>query len=194
MSLSGTATTKAAPKPKKALSLKALLSQLESEWEQDKHEASGVAAYYHSAVSVGLHWVKGDPYQYEFPASYEAQRLAKMCHWLRGLRDKPLAEVEAARESQARLIAQHWPAYAERCTTLGDNSAQGVTAEILNYTWDGLDTLWMTEDKAEASNKDYLPLFACKESENFHLLALALLFLNLATKRRLADLTFKDVN
>lgn len=194
MSLSGTTTRKAAATSKpRRVDLKALLAQLDSEWQQDKHEASGVAAYYHCCVAVALHWVRGDPYNYPFPESYQGERLAKMCAWLRAQQGKPLSELEGLREQQARLLAQKWPAYAQRCTTLGDNSDQGVQGEILNFTWDGLDSLWMDE-QAKPDSTDYLPQFACKESEEFHLICLALLFLNRATKRRLADLTAKDVN
>ena len=57
------------------------------------------------------------------------------------------------------------------------------------YTWDGLDTLWQTEDSAVNDQQIYyLPQFHCRASEDFHLVALAVLFLNRACKRRLSDL------
>ncbi|WP_181392077.1 hypothetical protein [Deinococcus irradiatisoli] len=60
---------------------------------------------------------------------------------------------------------------------------------VRGYTWDGLDTLWQTEGSVIKDEQNtYLPQFHCRASEDFHLVALAVLFLNRACKRRLSDL------
>jgi hypothetical protein len=143
-------------------------------------EEQGLMAYFFCCVRVALHWV-GDPYTVEFPEHYQGERLAKLCRWLSGLQPEQL---EQARAGQVAQLHRRWPAYAAKCTTYrGDD---GSPPDVLGFTWVGLDSLWSSDEPTDDTR--YFPKFGCVESEDFHLLALAVLFLNRATRRKLSDL------
>lgn len=185
-----TAPKKAAPKPH--VKLRDLLDQLDREFDAystlcltadsaPSVDAQGLMAYFFCCVRVALHWVGGDPYTVEFPQHYQGERLAKLCRWLSGL---PPEQLEQARAGQVAQLHRRWPAYAAKCTTYrGDD---GSPPDVLGFTWVGLDSLWSSDEPTDDTR--YFPKFGCVESEDFHLLALAVLFLNRATRRKLSDL------
>lgn len=205
MSLTGTSKrgpavlAQAAP----AIRLTDLLDQLEHEYStlrlEDPASDMEVAlrAYFHTACHVALYWFGGDPYRWAAPAAFQGERLWKLCLYLRSLdpeNSQALKEARAAQLTQLRGPA--WENYQATCTPLQtqpyQNGERGLDREILPFTWEGIDTLWQTDEslKALPADKapDYLPRFACRASEDWHLVCLAVLFLNRACKLRLADL------
>jgi len=179
-----------APKPTKKISLPLLLDQLDSEWLTDKnpaHPDAALRAYVHAAARIALHWISGDPYNMKFPEDFQTERLAKLCGWLKALEGEATI---AARTAQVAALRQVWPAYADVCTgALNDSAPHDQEFIQRSYTWDGLDTLWQTDESAIKDQQIYyLPQFHCRASEDFHLVVLAVVFLNRASKRRLVDL------
>ena len=146
--------------------------------------------YYHTAVYVGAHWINGCPFSYKFPRAYQGERLAKLCAYLQKAEKLHGGALELERDRQTDLLrTQTWPAYAKACTGMNHDASGGCTAE-LTYTWSGIDTLWSEQNLEEAQDAppSYLPKFHSLESEAFHCNALAVLYLNRATKRPLTDL------
>lgn len=188
MGLAGTSKT-AAPKPVTSRNnLALILDQLDSEWatlKQDSVEVhgpeeAGLLAYYHCAVRVGVYWVNGDIWNFAFPPEYAGERLYKLACYLRSL---PPEQHKAARNQQVAHLRAVWPAYAEKCTSFEDECQE------LGFTWDGIDTLWQTSESVANSEQNfYLPKFSCKASEDFHLVSLAVLFLNRSLRYSLTDL------
>ena len=181
------------------IDLPALLDELEHAYtllQQDDATDLEVAlrAYFHVANSVALHWVGGDPYTCTFPQEFEGQRLAKLCTYLRTLQGadgQVLKEARAHQLNQLRGVA--WENYLADCTPLLEaqyaNGERPLDREILPFKWEGIDTLWSDNTQAPAvAPSDYLPAFQIKASEDWHLVCLAVLFLNRACKLRLADL------
>lgn len=187
-----TAPKKASPKPH--VKLRDLFDQLDREFDAystlcltadsaPSVDAQGLMAYFFCCVRVALHWVGGDILTFEFPASFKSERLSKLADWLKQL---PATEWEAARRAQLTHLHSVWPKYAEKCTTYSEEM------EALGFTWDGIDSLWQSEDGTTPDPPQYLPKFHCKESEDFHLISLAVLFLNRRLRRRLSDLSLPD--
>ena len=154
-------------------------------------------AYFHTSVRVGLYWINGDPYTWAPHEAFHGERLWKLSLWLRTLDPENSQTLKEARAAQLRqLRGPAWTNYQAVCTPLQtepyQNGEAGLDREILPYTWEGIDTLWQTDaylqglpaDKAP----DYLPRFAVRESEDWHLVCLAVLFLNRVCKYALADL------
>lgn len=186
-----------------AIKLSLLLDQLEHEYTTlrledpaSDHEVA-LRAYFHTACHVALHWIGGDPYRWAAPAAFQGERLWKLCLYLRSLdpeNSQALKEARAAQLTQLRGPA--WENYQVTCTPLQEqryqNDERGLDREVLPYTWEGIDTLWQTEDylKELRSDRapDYLPRFANRASEDWHLVCLAVLFLNRACKYALSDL------
>lgn len=182
------------------VSLGFLLKTLDREWAD--HEAGeaqqpyperwevDLLAYYHAAIRVALHWLDGDPYTYKFPRAYQGERLAKLCAYLIKTEKLQGGALELERDRQVYLLrTQTWPAYAEACAGMNHDGSGGLAAE-LTYTWSGIDTLWSEQDPEgpQDAPPPYLPKFHSLESEAFHCNALAVLYLNRATKRPLTDL------
>ena len=179
------------------VSLGFLLKTLDSEWAA--HEAgpplperweADLLAYFHAAARVALHWVDGDCYTYIFPRAYQGERLAKLCAYLKKTEKLTGGALEIERDKQvAFLRGTTWPAYALACAGMNHDGSGGCTAE-LTYTWAGIDTLWSEQNPHEAQDAppSYLPKFHSPESEAFHCNVLAIVYLNRATKRPLADL------
>lgn len=203
MALTGTSKrgpavqTQAAP----TIRLKDVLSQLDREWGGLRLEDPGtdlevaLRAYFHVSVRVGLYWINGDPYTWDAPEPFQGERLWKLCLWLRCLdQDNPTA-LKKARAAQLRsLRGLIWENYQGECipTVEKPSGYSSYDQEILPFTWEGIDTLWQTDEYLQALPADqgpaYLPRFACKASEDWHLVCIAVLFLNRACKYALADL------
>lgn len=194
MTLFATSKSRKAPqrrKPKRTdvTSLVALETQLNREWEADQ---SAVAVYMQTCGRIALHWVAGDPYNVVFPDWYRGERLAKACQWLKGLNGADKGKITAARAAMIRELLAIWPTYSQRCT--GYHYGDGERPpELLPTTWDGLvgmaGTVGMEASKAELKEiAPDLPKFRCRESEDFHLAALCIIFLNRSLKRKLCDL------
>jgi hypothetical protein len=176
------------------IKLSLLLDQLEHEYtllkteELTDHEVA-LRAYFHVAAHTALYWINGDPYRFEpdYPG-FKAERLYKLCLYLRGLNDDQLKTVRAAQLTQLRGPA--WDNYLALAipTRIADNTSL-LDLEVLPFTWEGIDTLWQTEEPVPAERPaSHLPKFACKASEDWHLVCLAVLFLNRACKYALSDL------
>lgn len=197
-----TGTTARAPKTETGLRIRLddLLSQLDKEWSALLEEDIGqdhevvLRAYYHNSVRVGLYWIGGDPYRWTIPEAYAGERLARMATWLRTLEHAEPQVIKDARASQLRVLrGPAWDAYQAAC--LPDTIADGESPldhEVLPFTWEGLSTLWQTDEYLASLPADkapaYLPQFSSRASEDWHLACLAVLFLNRACKYRLADL------
>ncbi|MFC4424651.1 hypothetical protein [Deinococcus navajonensis] len=183
------------PKPAKKINLNTLTGQLDREWEDLQsglvpQADAPLLTYYHSGTRTALTWIEGDPYTYLFPAAYQGERLARLCGYLKSLEEKPMPELHAARDKQVELLReQTWPAYVEVCVDMTHEGTGGTPAE-LTYTWAGVDSLWTEEGPAGPVDAPAprLPKFHSAESEAFHCNALAVLFLNRATRRPLCDL------
>jgi hypothetical protein len=181
------------------IDLKDLIDQLEHSYElllqEDAAETEvALRAYFFTANSVALHWIGGDPYTCSFPQEFQGQRLAKLCAYLRTLEGADSQTLKEARASQlAQLRGVAWDNYIAECTPLQEapyaNGECALDREILPFTWSGIDTLWSENTVAPAvASADYLPAFQCKASEDWHLVSLAVLFLNRACKYALSDL------
>jgi hypothetical protein len=181
------------------IDLKDLIDQLEHSYElllqEDAAETEvALRAYFFTANSVALHWIGGDPYTCTFPQEFQGQRLAKLCAYLRTLEG---ADSQALKEARANQLVQlrgvAWDNYIAECTPLQEapyvNGECALDREILPFTWSGIDTLWSENTTSPAvASADYLPAFQCKASEDWHLVCLAVLFLNRACKYALSDL------
>lgn len=196
MPLTGTRTKPSPAKPRNSRAeLNAILDQLDHEWETLKQgdpahhgEDSGLLAYYHAVIRPALHWMNADPYTWEAPTEYHGERLWKMCAWLRGLKDADRVSVKKAREQMLTNLRTSWPAYRDLCTGEVPNGQSPLDVEVLPFTWEGIETLWQGQNWEGDKPAVFLPQFACKESADFHLSALALLFLNRQLKFYLSDL------
>lgn len=191
------AATQAAP----TIRISDLLDQLDSEWQTLKQDSvevhgadeAGLLAYYHCALRVGIYWVNGDPYRFEFPEGYQQERLAKLCAYLKTLQGADVAEVKAARERTLAGLRACWPAYANLAyPDMPADWPHGVSNwEILPFTWDAIETLWDGDSvvgQGEKARALFLPAFRYRESADFHLAALAVLFLNRQLRWSLTDL------
>jgi hypothetical protein len=172
-----------------------LLDQLDHEWQllrqedpASDHEAA-LRAYFHCSIRTALYWVNGDPYRFEPDyESFKQERLWKLCMYLRSLTEEQLKTARAAQLTQLRGPA--WDNYLAVAIPekYADNTSP-LDLEVLPFTWEGIDTLWQTQDPVPADRPaGYLPKFACKASEDWHLVCLAVLFLNRACKYALSDL------
>lgn len=176
--------------------LNAILDQLDSEWDtlkQDSvelhgYEEAGLLAYYHCSLRVGLHWVDGDPYHWQPPAEYAGERLARMCVYLSGLKDAERDQVKAAREKMLANLRTVWPAYRDLAVPDAPDGKSPMDLEILPFTWEGIEQLWEGQNWEGDKPPVFLPAFAYKESADFHLAALSVLFLNRQLKYYLTDL------
>jgi hypothetical protein len=178
------------------IKLSLLLDQLDHEWNLLRQEDPGsdheaaLRAYFHCSVRVALHWVS-DPYRFEPAEEFKQERLYKLCLYLRGLdpeNGQALKEARAAQLTQLRGPA--WENYLAIAIPerIADNTSP-LDLEVLPFTWEGIDTLWQTSSSVPADRPaDYLPAFQCKASEDWHLVCLAVLFLNRACKYALSDL------
>jgi len=197
MALTGTTKRGQTPQapPAATIRLKDLTEQLDHEWsllrQEDPasdHEAT-LRAYYHCSTRVALHWIGGDPYHFNPPEAFKQERLWKLCTYLRSLTED---QYKTARGQQlAQLRGPAWTNYL--AIAIPDHYADHTSPldlEVLPFTWEGIDTLWQTTESVPADRPaDYLPRFASKASEDWHLVCLATLFLNRACKYALADLT-----
>ncbi|EYB67041.1 hypothetical protein DEIPH_ctg052orf0038 [Deinococcus phoenicis] len=193
----GLAGTSKAAAPKSAASrnnLALILDQLDSEWATLKQddptihgEDAGLLAYYHSCVRPALHWVAGDPYTFAFPESYQRERLAKLCGYLKSLQGADAQQVKAARERNLAGLRAVWPAYRELNPDDVPNGLSPMELECPPFTWAAIETGW-NGDGPDDYRINFLPAFATKESADFHLAALAVLFLNRQLRYALTDL------
>lgn len=201
MGLAGTSKTapKSAAPSRNNLAL--ILDQLDSEWatlKQDSVELhgpyeAGLLAYYHCALRVGIYWVNGDPYRFEFPEEYQQERLAKLCSYLASLQAAAPEEVKAARERNLTGLRACWPAYANLAyPDMPADWPHGVSNwEILPFSWDAIETLWSGDNwtgEGERARTLFLPAFRYRESADFHLASLAVLYLNRQLRYALTDL------
>jgi hypothetical protein len=176
------------------IKLAPLLDRLEHEYQLLKTEEltdheTALRAYFHLAAHTALHWIGGDPYNWAPVEAFKDQRLWKLCVFLRGLTEE---QTKVARAGQlAQLRGPAWQKYQAICIPTVEKR-EGYTnydAEILPFTWEGINTLWQNSEPVPADKPaDQLPKFACRESEDWHLVCLAVLFLNRACKYALSDL------
>ena len=151
--------------PAPTIRLKDLLGQLEHEYtllrteELTDHEAA-IRAYFHVAAHTALYWINGDPYRFEpLYDTFKAERLYKLCLYLRGLdleNAQALKEARAAQLNQLRGPA--WVNYQAQCIPTTEKPAgfSDYAHEILPFTWDGIDTLWQTQEPVPADRpSDY---------------------------------------
>lgn len=118
------------------------------------------------------------------------ERLARLCGYLQKAERLQGLELEHERDRQTHLLrTQTWPEYLDVCAGMNHDGSGGCQAE-LTYTWSGIDTLWSEQNSEgpQDAPPPYLPLFHSEESEAFHCNALAVLYLNRATRRPLCDL------
>lgn len=202
MPLTGTTKAKAAAKAAPTIRLRDLLDQLDSEWATLKQDSpqlhgddAGLLAYYHTCTRCALHWINGDPYSFQFPEGYLGERLAKLCAYLKSLQGAEQQQVKEARERTLAGLRQAWPAYRELADPKGDYPHEHYCAlddEVLPFTWEAIETLWPGENWRAEDGADaralFLPQFATQASADFHLAALAVLFLNRQCKYMLTDL------
>lgn len=195
MSLTGTAKRPATQVPATpVIRLKDLLDQLEHEYSSLRREDPAsdfevtLRAYFHTAAHVALHWIGGDPYTWAPPEAFKQERLWKLCVYLRSLTEEKLKTVRASQLAQLRGPA--WTNYQAICIPERyANGASPLDLEVLPFTWEAIDTLWQTQESvAQDKPAEYLPKFASKASEDWHLVCLSVLFLNRACKYALADL------
>lgn len=194
MPLTGTNTKKAAAAP--TIRLKDLLDQLDSEWstlkqdspEQHGQDEAALLAYYHACVRPALHWVNGDPYTFDFPESYQPERLAKLCGYLKTLQAADPEQVKAARERNLAGLRAVWPSYA---ALIGPEKYPDdyclIEVEVPPFSWAAIETAW-NGDGPDDYRTNFLPTFATRESADFRLAALAVLFLNRQLRYALTDL------
>ena len=175
------------------IKLAPLLDRLEHEYtllraeDMVDHEAA-LRAYFHVAAHTALHWIGGDPYNWAPIEAFKDQRLWKLCLFLRGLTEQ---QVKGARASQlVQLRGRAWDNYQAICIPERyENDTSPLDLEVLPFTWEGIDTLWQNQEPVAADKPaDQLPNFISKASEDWHLVCLAVLFLNRACKYALADL------
>lgn len=205
MPLTGTRTPKKASTPAQAAKkgralLTEILDQLDTEWEtlkQDSiemhgHDEAGLLAYYHSVLQPALRWINGDPYTVRFPNTYQDQRLASMCRWLTSLQDKEGQPVKEARERMVQALRQAYPPFRDLAyPDMPNDWPHGTTDwEVPPYAdLDAMAGLWNSDDPTPADDRaQYLPTFRYRATEDFHLAALALLFLNKQCRYYLTDL------
>ncbi|MDV6376228.1 hypothetical protein [Deinococcus arenicola] len=192
MALSGTATR---PKPVKRLDVGLILDQLDSEWatlKQDSEELhgeeAGLLAYFHTVLRCMLPLV-GDPYAATFPDAYAAtERLPKLCAYLVTLKDTEGQPLKEARERNVAALRACWPAYQELSNPEGRFPATHTQPpDVLPFTWAAIESGWVGEDD-DLNRTKMLPTFATQASADFHLAALAVLFLNRQLRYYLTDL------
>jgi len=194
MSLTGTTKRPTAQVPAKpSIRLKDLLDQLEHEYTLLKREdlsdpEAALRAYFHCTAHTALHWINGDPYTWAPPEAFHSERLWKLCVYLRGLTEEQHKTVRASQLAQLRGPA--WANYqAIAIPERYENGTSPLDLEVLPFTWEAIDTLWQTQESVPQDRPaDYLPKFASKASEDWHLVCLSVLFLNRACKYALADL------
>lgn len=178
-----------------------LLDQLDSEWSTLKQDSvelhgpdeAGLLAYYHCALRVGIYWVDGDPYRFQFPAEYQEERLAKLCAYLKGLQNAELSAVKAARERSLAGLRACWPAYANLAypDMPADWPHSVIDWEIPPFTFDAIASLWSGPNwvgEGEKARALFLPTFRYRESADFHLASLAVMYLNRQLRWSLTDL------
>lgn len=188
-------SSKDAPKTGRKL-LTELLDQLDTEWEtlkQDSPEQHGLdeaalLAYYQCVLRPALHWINGDPYTTQFPTEYQSERLAGMCRWLTTLHDQEGEPVKVAREQMVKALRASWPHYRDLATGPIPDGKSAMDLEVLPFTWAGIETLWQGQNWEGDGAPVFLPQFGTRVSEDFHLAALALLFLNRQCRYYLTDL------
>ncbi|WP_288482440.1 hypothetical protein [uncultured Deinococcus sp.] len=204
MALTGTAkgSKKAAAPAAPTIRLKDLLDQLDREWAELRldwgaeatdprnTDEAGLLAYFHTCLRPALHWVHGDPYTVVFPDEYQAERLAGLCRYLGILQTAELPQVQAARERNLAGLRAAWPSYRDLAIPkLSEDGTSLLDAEVLPFTWDAIETLWQGPNWIGDGKAEFLPQFHSKASADFHLAALAVLFLNRQLRRKLTDLT-----
>ena len=203
MALTGTAkgSKKAAAPATPTIRLRDLLDQLDREWtdlrlnwaadaaDPRNTDEAGLLAYFHTCLRPALHWVNGDPYTVVFPDEYQSERLAKLCGYLREKLSAPLEDVQAARELNLRALHEKWPAYRDLAIPELAEDGSLLDAEVLPFTWEAIETLWQGPNWIGDGPAQFLPQFHSKASADFHLAALATLFLNRQLRRKLTDLT-----
>lgn len=201
MALSGTkAPSKTGSKTKKLLPL--ILDQLDREWTELRldwgaeatdprnTDEAGLLAYFHTCLRPALHWVHGDPYTVVFPDEYQGERLAKLCGYLREKLSASMEEIQAARELNLRALREKWGPYRDLAIPEGlPDGTSALEAEVLPFTWAAIETLWQGPNWIGDGPAQFLPDFRYKASADFHLAALAVLFLNRQLRRKLTDLT-----
>lgn len=195
MPLTGTskktgAATAAAP----TIRLKDLLDQLDSEWAQLRQEEhtedeAGLLAYFHCCLRPLVQQIGGDPYSFTYPQEYaDTERLPKLCAYLRGLQQAKPEVVQAARERNLAGLRAVWPAYRDLIQPDIPNGKSALDLEVLPFGWEALETGWGGEDD-DPNRINFLPTFSTKASADFHLAALALLYLNRQLRLPLSDLS-----
>lgn len=203
MALTGTAkgSKKAVAPAAPTIRVKDLLDQMDREWTELRldwgAEASdprntdeaGLLSYFHSCMRPLVQLINGNPYTLIFPQGYiEAERFPKLCAYLTSLQDAEPEKVAAARELNLRGLRAAWPAYRDLNQPEIPNGSGDLLLEVPPYNWAGLESGWNGEND-DPYRERMLPTFAVKASADFHLAALAVLFLNRQLRRKLTDLT-----
>ncbi|WP_019008958.1 hypothetical protein [Deinococcus aquatilis] len=195
MALIGSSSKKTTAAP--GIRIKDIQDQLDTEWanlKQDSislhgEEESGLLAYYQCAARLGIHWVAGDPYTFQFPEAYQGERLAKLCAYLIGLKDADPALVKQAREHNLKALrVKAWPAYRDMAVPPIPQGMSMMNVEILPFNWEGLERLWNGETHEVTGTSVFLPAFQFPETADFHLATLAVLYLNRQLRYALTDL------
>lgn len=201
MPLTGTkkaAPTTGKPKPNRNL-VKTILDQLDTEWTTLKQDdpaihgdEAGLLAYFHVCVRCLLQQV-GDPYTAQFPAGYIAtERLPKLCAHLIRCQELEGEPLKIARETVITALRASWPAY--RDLAIPDahetdpwGSVSAYELKCLPFTWEAIEKNWTGEDD-DPNRTKFLPTFSTQASADFHLTALAVLYLNRQCRYYLTDL------
>lgn len=145
--------------------------------------------YVFVAAHVGLYWIDGDPYTYKFPQTYEGERLAQLCGYLKRLATADQPALSTERDKQVTLLRDvTWPTYARVCAQYTYHGDSSLRLKI-GYQRCGLDSVTTEHDPGpQDTPANALPRFHTLESETFHLSALAVVYLNRAVKAPLLDL------
>lgn len=203
MPLPGVVTPrKAGSRPKNQVPL--ILDQLDREWSELRldwaAEASdprntdeaGLLSYFHSCMRPLIQLIGGNPYALTFsPAYVAAERFPRLCAYLGSLQNDEPEKVAAAREFNLQKLREHWPAYRDLNQPEIPNGSGELLLEVPPYAWAALETGWVGADD-EVHRERMLPTFAVQVSADFHLTALATLFLNRQLRRKLSDLTPRE--
>lgn len=200
MPLPGVTTPrKAGGRPKNLVPL--ILDQLDREWSELRldwaaeagdprnTDEAGLLSYFHGCMRPLVQLIGGNPYVLTFsPAYVAAERFPRLCAYLGSLQGAAPEQVRAARELNLRGLRAAWPAYRDLNQPEIPNGSGELLLEVPPYAWAALETGWAGAED-EVYQERMLPTFAVQASADFHLAALATLFLNRQLRRKLSDLT-----
>lgn len=164
---------------------KLLKAQLETEWQRRAPLAGDqeLTAMFVALMLPALDWVAGDPLTATFPDDPRCARLAGLCAYLR----KAEGQEAQARAQMLGQLHAAWERYQLLAVAEVPNGTAPLNQELAEFTWAALEPTFNADPDAERPR--LLPDFHTRESADFHLAALAVLFLNRALKRPLTDLS-----